>query len=193
MLILYFLAGGKSITICQGGVLRFFVIIEKRAGCGGRPDGSEAILLGAITSRCPACGTLNRAPADRMGKTGRCGMCRAEISFPVRPVTPVELTDANFDREVRAAGYPALVEFWSPSCGHCIGMAPVLDELARELAGRVKVAKLDVTANPKTASVFGVTGTPTFVLFRGGREAARFVGAMPRAELTRRLAGAGLL
>ena len=144
--------------------------------------------MGFITVRCPACGTVNRASAERAGQAGRCGECRGDIRFPARTARPVDVTDASFDREVREAGYPALVEFWSPTCGHCIRMAPVLDELAREFAGRIKIAKLDVSANPRTASLFDVRGTPAFKLFKGGREAASFVGAMPKDELVHRLA-----
>jgi len=141
----------------------------------------------AITVRCPACGTLNRVPQDKAGMKAMCGQCREYLPALVWPDAAVEVTDASFDARVRRSGYPVLVEFWSPTCGHCVRMAPVLDELARELRGRAVVAKLDVSSNPATAASYEVRGTPTFVLVKGGKEAARLAGAMARDELLRRV------
>ncbi|MBI5696520.1 MAG: thioredoxin fold domain-containing protein [Nitrospirae bacterium] len=139
----------------------------------------------SINLRCPSCGTLNRVPADRAGDAGRCGQCHAAL--PRAGGSPVDVTDADFGRTVEGSALPVMVEFWSPSCGHCLRMDPVLKDLARELSGRAVVAKLDITKNPASAMRYEIRGTPAFVVVKGGREAGRFVGAMPREDLLNRL------
>lgn len=116
---------------------------------------------------------------------GKCGQCGTKISFPHprNPAAPVAVTDSNFDSVVGASSEPVLLEFWSPTCGHCVKMEPVINEIARELTGRVKVAKMDTSVNARVPSQYGITGTPAFILFRGGRELARAVGAMPKETL----------
>lgn len=136
--------------------------------------------------RCASCRTLNRAPSERAGQVGRCGECGSPFTVPY-PQAPRDVTDAGFDREVTGSPVPVLLEFWSPSCGHCIRMEPVIRELAAELTGRAVVMKLDVSANGGTAARYEIRGTPAFVLIEGGREKARFIGAMPKDELARKL------
>jgi thioredoxin 2 len=80
-----------------------------------------------------------------------------------------------------------LVDAWAPWCGPCRLIAPVIDELASELAGRVRVAKLNVDENPATAARFDLRSIPTLLVLRGGREVDRLVGALPKAEIARRL------
>jgi thioredoxin 2 len=136
--------------------------------------------------RCPSCRTLNRAAPERAGQAGRCGECGSSFTVPY-PQAPRDLTDASFDHEVGNSPLPVLVEFWAPTCGHCVRMEPVIRELAVELTGRAVVMKLDVSANGGTAARYDIRGTPAFVLMEGGRERARFFGAMPKDELMRRL------
>ncbi len=138
-----------------------------------------------IFARCGSCGTLNKAPLMRAGMAGKCGQCGAAINFPA-PQAPVSVTDSSFDSYVGAAAEPVLLEFWSPTCGHCIRMEPVLEQVARELTGRVRVAKLDTSVNSRVPSIYGISGTPSFVLLRRGKEQARAVGAMPKEELIKR-------
>jgi len=99
----------------------------------------------------------------------------------------IQLNDANFDQEVIQSDLPVLVDFWAPWCAPCKMIAPVLVELAGDYAGRLKVAKLNVDDGPGTARTYGIQGIPTLVLFRGGREVERFVGALPKQVLADKL------
>jgi len=140
-----------------------------------------------ITVRCPSCGTLNRAPAPKAGSVARCGECKAEFRVPTPPAAPVDVTDESFESEVRGSALPALVEFWSPSCGHCVRMGPVMDALAAELGGRMKVAKVDISKNSRVPSQYEIRATPAFLVIKGGREVARLLGAMPKDELVKKI------
>ncbi len=93
------------------------------------------------------------------------------------------ITDANFEEEVLNAGDPVLVDFWAEWCGPCKMIAPVLDEIAEEYAGKIKVCKLDVDANPDTAPKYNVKGIPTPILFKNGTAEAKKVGALSKSQL----------
>jgi thioredoxin 1 len=93
-------------------------------------------------------------------------------------------TDANFQQEVLSQASPVLVDFWAEWCGPCRMIAPILEQIADETAGRLKVVKLNVDENPKTPGQFGIRGIPTLILFKGGQIAATQVGAVAKAQLT---------
>ena len=137
--------------------------------------------------RCPACGALNRVDPARQAQGRRpvCGRCRTPL--PAASTGPVTVTDATFRTEVEHSPVPVLLDLWAVWCQPCRMMAPVLDELARELAGRVRVAKLNVDENPVMASRFGVRSIPTLLVLKDGREVDRIVGVRPKAEIARRL------
>jgi thioredoxin 1 len=100
---------------------------------------------------------------------------------------PQVVSDQNFESEVIKSETPVLVDFWATWCGPCRMVAPVLEEIATEQGEKVKIAKLDVDANPITAGRFGVRSIPTMILFKNGREAQRVVGYMPKEKLLQQI------
>jgi thioredoxin 2 len=136
--------------------------------------------------RCAACGAVNRVPVDRIrdGMAPVCGRCKAPLALPTGPLV---VTDATFAEQVERSPLPVLVDIWAPWCGPCRMVAPVVEELSRELAGRIRVAKLNADENPVTSSRFSIQSIPALLLFQNGSEIDRIVGAQPKAEIMRRI------
>jgi thioredoxin 1 len=101
----------------------------------------------------------------------------------------VTLTDAAFDNDVLSSDVPVLVDFWATWCGPCRMMAPVIDEIADDFAGKVKVGKLDVDSNPQSASRYQVRGIPTLLIFKGGQVVEQLVGAVAKDKVVEALNG----
>jgi thioredoxin 1 len=100
---------------------------------------------------------------------------------------PLIVTDTNFKQEVLDSEVPVLVDFWASWCSPCKMIAPIVEELAGEYEGRVKVAKVDVDANPITPGMFGILSIPTLMVFRGGKAEERIVGYQPKTALKAKL------
>jgi thioredoxin 2 len=146
---------------------------------------------------CPNCGAKNRVDERRaeleQPKCGRCG-----TPLPAAPGWgagaggdghPVEVTDATFQQEVLGAGAkPVLLDCWAPWCGPCRMLAPTLDQLAQESAGRYRIAKLNTDENPRTASQFRIDAIPTLLIFKNGQLMDRITGLAPKQAIAQKLA-----
>ena len=136
--------------------------------------------------RCDACGTMNRVPTEKLrsGLQPVCGKCKSPLVTSSQPIT---VTDATFATEVEQSTLPVLVDLWAPWCGPCRMIAPVVDDLAKEMSGRIRVAKLNIDENPTTTQRFNVQSIPMLLVMKGGREIDRIIGAQPKAEIVRRV------
>jgi thioredoxin 2 len=139
----------------------------------------------ALLIPCPSCGAKNRVPHDRVrqGVDAVCGRCKTPLPIYFETVI---VTDANFVNTVERSPAPFLLDLWAAWCGPCRTIAPIIEQLAEELAGLVRVAKLNIDDNPMTAARFNVRNIPTLLLLRNGREIDRIVGVQPKAEIVRR-------
>ncbi len=131
------------------------------------------------TVACLFCGTLNRVDLGRLALRPKCGEC----GRPILLDRPVKVADAEFDRVIADADVPVIVDFYADWCGPCKMMAPVFDELASEQQGKALVLKMDTDRSPRVPQRLGIRGIPTLIVFRGGREVARQVGAVPKTVL----------
>ena len=136
--------------------------------------------------RCLSCGANNRVDPEKIahGNEAVCARCKKPLPVSSKPVT---VTDATFASEVERSTLPVLLDLWAPWCGPCRMIAPVLEQLAVEMAGRVRVAKLNVDENQATAGRFNVRSIPTLLILKSGTEVDRLVGVLPKSEITRRL------
>lgn len=94
-----------------------------------------------------------------------------------------ELSDASFEAEILQSSTPVLVDFWAPWCGPCRVVGPIVEELAQQYQGRIKVAKMNVDNNPVTPSKYGIRGIPTLILFKNGEAVDQIVGAVPKGQI----------
>jgi thioredoxin 2 len=129
----------------------------------------------ATTIECTNCGKRNRVPISASG-VPRCGFCHTALPWIV------DADAKTFDSAVDSS-LPVVVDLWAPWCGPCRMLSPLVEEIARDDAGRVKVVKLDIDGAPEIAARFGAQSIPLLLLLRDGTEVDRLVGAVPRARL----------
>ncbi|MGM9473665.1 thioredoxin [Pseudarthrobacter sp. YS3] len=126
--------------------------------------------------KCPTCGKTNRVPAAASGHP-RCGSCRADLPWIV------DAGDDDFAVVAEQSPVPALIDFWAAWCGPCRMVSPVLDKLARERAGRIKLVKVDVDQAPRLSRRFDIQAIPTLMIISGGKVVATQTGAAPAEAL----------
>jgi thioredoxin 2 len=139
-----------------------------------------------IIVSCNNCGAKNRIPADKQHMGPKCGSCKTSIDMGQNTV-PVELDDSTFIPFISKAEKPVMVDFFSPACGPCRMLSPVIDNMARQFAGRVIIAKLDTTKNANIPSQFRIRGVPALIFFKNGEKVDQLAGAVPEETLAQKL------
>ncbi|MCB2216754.1 thioredoxin family protein [Desulfofustis glycolicus] len=135
---------------------------------------------------CSSCGKKNRIPEKKQHLQPRCGVCKKPLDLR-GAATPVQLGDDDFQSFIRAAPLPVMVDVFSPGCGPCRSLAPLIARCAGRYVGRVIVASLDTSNHPGTAVHYRIKGVPTLLFFRQEQEIDRIVGAPSEQDLLARL------
>ncbi len=137
--------------------------------------------MATIIVQCPACETKNKIGDIKQHLHPRCGKCRQPLAIGPFAV-PVDLGDTDLDAFLKSAPLPVLVDFFSPGCGPCASLAPLLANLTRQFFGKIIVVKVDTSKNPGCSAHFQIHGVPTLIFFKGGRKIEQLVG-LPEVSL----------
>jgi thioredoxin 2 len=151
---------------------------QGRADPGGRANSGGGTTTSVRTVICGTCGRTNRVPAAAEGRP-RCGNCSAPLPWIA------EAGDADFEKVAEQAALPVLVDLWATWCGPCRMVSPALEQVAEELAGRIKLVKVDIDKSPALARRFEVQAVPTLLILDHGRQVARQTGAASANALRR--------
>ena len=143
--------------------------------------------MNSVIVSCLSCGKKNRVSADKQHLQPKCGHCGASINLTSKAV-PVELNDQNFHEFIKNASLPVMVDFFSPSCGPCQMMTPVVDALAQKHVNTFIITKIDISQNPQIAAFFNIRGVPTFYFFKKGSLIDQLSGAVSEGVLNQKLA-----
>ena len=139
--------------------------------------------------RCTSCRTKNRIPAEKINSRPVCGKCKIPLkiqdAFNNRPV---EVTENTFESQIVNSPVPVLAVFWAPWCTACQAVLPAVDRIASNLAGRIKVAKINMEQNPALASRFQVMSVPFMIIFDNGAEKDSMAGAASETDILKKLA-----
>jgi len=142
--------------------------------------------VNSLVVTCTNCGRKNRIPADKQHLGPKCGSCKKPISL-ANSAVPVELDDSSFPNFIRQVPKPVMVDFFSPTCGPCRMLAPLIDTMTKRYYGRVIIAKLDTSRNQLTSGQYRIRGVPTLIFFKNGQVMDQITGALPEQELIRLL------
>ena len=137
--------------------------------------------LEGVRTSCPSCKATNRLRYASLERATKCGKCHASLS---QPAEPIEVPDAAvFDAATRDSSLPVVVDFWAAWCGPCRMVAPEVEKVAKEFAGRALVLKVDTEANQELAARLNIRSIPTIAVFHGGRELNRAAGVRPASAI----------
>lgn len=137
-----------------------------------------------LVLRCPKCRARNKIPKARISDNPKCGKCKTSIKTDnIFDAKVVKVTDSTFEEKVLLSPIPVLLDCWASWCGPCKMMTPVMEELAEEWKGKIRVAKLNVDDNKMISAKFKISSIPTFMAFDSGKEEGRLVGAVSKNEL----------
>ena len=142
--------------------------------------------MNTLIVACPSCKTKNKMPASKQYRGPRCGKCQTPLPM-AGYATPVELTDQEAAQVIREADLPLMLDFYSPNCGPCRTLAPVIDRLARQFFGRAIIAKIDTSIHHFRAGHYGIRGVPTLIFFKNGQVVDQVVGGLPEDALVAKL------
>jgi len=142
--------------------------------------------LNTVIVSCSSCSKKNRIPATKQHLHPKCGHCKNPLDMANQAV-PVELGDQGFHDFVKQSSLPVMVDFFSPTCGPCQTMMPIVDAMARELINKCIIAKVDTSTNQQIASFFNIRGVPNFMFFKNGNLVDQVSGAVSRDVLDQKL------